>query len=100
MKRIAWLGWPAAAALLVLWAQEPQEAPPARLPNGKPQMDEILKDDHQKSLGDVSQIIKLAEEIKADMEKNDSHVLSIAALKRTEESKNGALNIRGRIRRY
>ena len=100
MKHIAWLGLPAAAALLVLWAQEPQEAPPTRLPNGKPQIDEILKDDHQKSLRDVSQIIKLAEEIKADMEKNDRHVLSIAALKRTEEIEKLARRIRGRIRRY
>jgi hypothetical protein len=103
MRRIAWLGWPAAAVMLVLWAQEPQERPeasPTRMPNGKLQIDEILKDDHEKSLRDVGQIIKLAEEIKTDLEKNDRHVLSIGAIRRTEEIEKLARRVRGRIRRY
>src|SRR5262245_1512765 len=56
-----------------------------RLPNGKSQQDEILKAEHEKSLKDAAALIELAEQLKADLEKNDRHVLSIATLKKTEE---------------
>ena len=71
--------------------QEPTEpdqpAADTRLPNGKSQQEEILKAEREKSLKDAAALIELAEQLKADLEKNDRHVLSIATLKKTEGSK-------------
>ena len=75
--------------------QEPEDV---RLPNGKLQRDEILKADFQKSLDDARELSKLADELKADLEKNDRYVLSIATLKRTEEIEKLAKRIRDRLR--
>ena len=81
--------------------REPPEPPPingdARLPNGKSQQEEILKADYEKSLKDASALIELAEQLKSDLEKNDRHVLSIAALKKTEEIEKLAKKIRTRL---
>jgi hypothetical protein len=68
-----------------------------RLPNGKSQQEEILKADYEKSLKDASDLIELAEQLKADLEKNDRHVLSIATLKKTEEIEKLARKIRTRL---
>ena|SRR5689334_13829689 len=72
---------------------------PIRLPNGKLQQDEILKADHEKSIKDAAQLIELSESLKKELEKDDSHVLSIASLKKTEEIEKIAKRIRARIRR-
>ena len=77
--------------------QEPPAAGDGRLPNGKSQQEEILKADYQKSLKDASALIDLAEQLKADLEKNDRYVLSIAALKKTEEIEKLAKRIRTRL---
>ena len=57
----------------------------------------ITKADYQKSLKDASALIDLAEQLKADLEKNDRYVLSIAALKKTEEIEKLAKKIRTRL---
>jgi hypothetical protein len=77
--------------------QEPPAAGDIRLPNGKSQRDEILKAEHEKSLKDAAALIELAEQLKADLEKNDRHVLSIATLKKTEEIEKLAKRIRTRL---
>ena len=84
-----------------LWAQFPPEEPQTdqKLPNGKSQQEEILKADHEKDLKDAAQLIQLAEDLKAELEKNDRHVLSISSLKKTEEIEKLAKRIRGRLRR-
>src|SRR6476469_4115651 len=76
-----------------------QDAPvgDVRLPNGKSQQEEILKAEHEKSLKDAAALIDLAEQLKADLEKNDRHVLSVAALKKTEEIEKLAKRIRTRL---
>jgi hypothetical protein len=77
-----------------------QDSPAAgdvRLPNGKSQQDEILKAEHEKTLKDAAALIELAEQLKADLEKNDRHVLSIATLKKTEEIEKLAKKIRARL---
>lgn len=76
---------------------EPDE--PVRLPNGKLQQDEMLKADHEKDVADSRELARLAGELKDEMEKGDAHVLSIGALKKTEEIEKLAKRIRGRIRR-
>ncbi|MDQ2950622.1 MAG: hypothetical protein M3Y27_32605 [Acidobacteriota bacterium] len=70
-----------------------------RLPNGKLQRDEIVKAEYQKSLEDAAELIKLSEELKADLEKNSAFVVSIQTIKRTEEIEKLAKRIRGRMKR-
>ena len=79
-------------------AGEPEED--VRLPNGKLQKDEILKADFQKSLEDARALSKLADELKADLEKNDRFVLSIPALKKTEDIEKLAKRIHDRMKHY
>jgi uncharacterized protein YacL len=71
-----------------------------RLPNGKSQNEEILKEDYKKNLEDVAALAKLAEELKAEIEKNDRHIVSVASLKKTEDIEKLAKNIRARLKRY
>lgn len=93
--------------VIALLAQPPQQPPPThpgqeeepRLPNGKSQRDEILKADFQKSLEDARELSKLADELKADLEKNDRYVLSIPTLKKTEEIEKLARRIHDRLKR-
>jgi hypothetical protein len=92
---------------LALFAQHPSDRLPpaekssdARLPNGKLQQDEILKEDHQKSIKDAAQLIDLAESLKKDLEKDDSHVLSISSFKKTEEIEKIARRIRSRLKKF
>ena len=69
----------------------------AKLPNGKSQQEEILKAEHEKSLKDAAALIDLAEQLKADLEKNDRYVLSLATIKKTEEIEKLAKKIRTRL---
>src|SRR5580698_6823648 len=95
-------------ALTALVAQLPPEATnpprredaPVRLPNGKLQSEEILKDDYKKNLKDAQDLIDLAESLKMGLEKGEQHVLSLSDLKKTEEIEKLAKRIRSRMRRY
>lgn len=80
-------------------AQESTDQEDVKLPSGKSQRDEILKAEHEKTLRDIAQIQKLAGELKADLEKNDYHVLSVSSLKKTEEIEKLAHQVRSRMRR-
>lgn len=82
-----------------LEAQRRQEEE-VRLPSGKLQKEEILKADHEKSLQEVAEIIKLAEALKEELEKNDYHVLSLGSIKKTEEIERLAKRIKSRLRRF
>jgi hypothetical protein len=64
------------------------------------QIEEILKSDRVKSIEDAGQMMKLSEELKGELEKNDKSVLSVAALRKAEEIEKLAKRIRGRLRRY
>jgi hypothetical protein len=82
--------------------RDPERSRPpseVRLPNGKLQQDEILKSDHEKTIRDAAQLIEMAESLKKDLEKDDSHVLSISTLKKTEEIEKLAKRIRSRLKR-
>ena len=72
----------------------------ARLPNGKLQMDEIAKADHKRTLKDAAQLVELAEGLKQDLEKDDSHVLSVSSLRKTEDIEKLARKIRSRLKRF
>jgi hypothetical protein len=73
---------------------------PARLPDGRSQTEEILKADHERNLKDAGELLKLAEELKMELEKNDRHVLSVGMLKKTEEIEKISKRIRGRMKRF
>lgn len=69
------------------------------LPNGKSQRDEILKAEHEKSLKDALELTRLCEELKQDLEREGTFVLSIQTIKKTEEIEKLAKRIRGRLKR-
>jgi hypothetical protein len=96
MKRVIGPLFAGFITAVLLLAQQDQ----VRLPSGKNQTEEILKAEHEKSLKDVAEIIRLGEQLKADLEKNEHHILSVNALKKTEEIEKLAKHIRERIRRY
>jgi hypothetical protein len=75
----------------------PEEIPDRRLPNGKSQRDEILKAEHEQNLKDADQLIEMAKELKEQIEKDDTFVLSISTLKKTEDIEKLAKKIRSRL---
>lgn len=77
-----------------------REDNPVRLPNGKLQSEEILKDDYKKNLRDAQDLIDLAESLKMGLEKGEQHVLSLNDIKKTEEIEKLAKRIRSRMRRF
>lgn len=95
--------------LFCLWALGAQDTPPPvprfpsttdpRLPNGKSQKDAIAKEDHDKNLEDISELMKIAEELKINLEKNSQFVVSVADMKKTEEIEKLAKRIRSRMKR-
>lgn len=103
MKRIIRLAI-TAFALSICAAQRPHIEPsttrePTRLPNGKLQRDAILKAEYEKSLDEVAQLIKLAEELQQELAKNERFVLSLSSLKKAEEIEKLAKRLRSRIRK-
>jgi hypothetical protein len=96
--------------LLLALASTAQQGPPertlppetpddVRLPNGKLQREEILKADYQRTLEDARALSKLADELKADLEKSDYNVLSVGMLKKTDDIDRLAKRIRDRLKR-
>jgi len=99
--------------LLLLWpaaAQMPQapgrgENPPigdedkeVRLPNGKSRNDELAKAAYLASLDDTKKLIATAQELRLELEKNDRYVVSLAAIKKTEDIEKLAKRIRSRLK--
>src|SRR5689334_20842382 len=74
----------------------PEKDADVRLPSGKSQRNEILKADHAKNVEDAKELVRLSEELKADLEKNTEYVFSIATLKKAEEIEKTAHKIRSR----
>lgn len=91
-----------AAGLLLGYQQYPQkkEDAPARMPDGRLQSEEILKADHASNLKDAAELLRMAEDLKAELEKNDRHVLSVGMLKKTEEIEKLSKRIRNRLKRF
>lgn len=81
---------------------EPPPAPEVqrdtKLPNGKSQREEILKAEREQNIRDAAQLVDLSKELRLEIEKNESYVLSIATLKKTDEIEKLAKRIRGRLR--
>lgn len=82
---------------LLVRAQQEQEE--VRLPGGKVQKDEILRQEHEQNLKDAVRLADLAQSLRTELEKSDHRVLSLNAIKTAEEIERLARRIRARIRR-
>ena len=91
------------ATLAVIAAQLPRaedSQPEMKLPSGKSQREEILKVEFEKTLKDSAELVKVAEELKIELEKNERHVLAVSSLKKLETIEKLTKRIRGRMTRY
>ncbi|HUI56083.1 MAG TPA: hypothetical protein VLY04_14005 [Bryobacteraceae bacterium] len=93
----------AAASSLALSREQRVPPPPdpqedIKLPNGKSQRDEILKAEHEENIKDAGRLVEMAEDLKADLEKNDRFVLSLSTLKKTDDIEKLVKKIRTRMR--
>ena len=69
-----------------------------KLPNGKSQRDEILKSEHEENLRDAARLVEMSQDLKADLEKNDTFVLSMGTIKKTDDIEKLVKKIRSRLR--
>jgi hypothetical protein len=79
--------------------QREPKAPDARLPNGKRQLDEILKAEHEQNVRDAHELTSLAGSFETEMEKTDRFVLSLPLLKKLDDMEKLVRRIRARIRK-
>ena len=85
--------------VLVLAQDRDKQEEDILLPNGKSQKEEILKAEHKLNLEDARRLVEVAQGLKAEFEKRDARVLSVNAIRNTEEIEKIAKRIRGRLRR-
>jgi hypothetical protein len=64
------------------------------------QRDAIAQADHKKNLEEAEALLKLAEELKSDLDNDDAHIVSVKSMKKTEDIEKLAKNIRRRLKRY
>jgi len=70
------------------------------MPNGRRRSEEIRRADFNDNLRDLDDIKKLVEEVRAELEKTDGHVLSLGNLKKLEEVEKRSRRIRARMKRF
>lgn len=63
------------------------------------QRNAILKEDHEKSLKDVAEILTLAKELEEELDKNKEHIIDIRTLRKAERIEDLARNVKNRMRR-
>ncbi len=83
--------------------QAPNPAPPDdpssdRLPNGKSQKDAIAQQQHRDALKDAEQLLALANDVKAELEKAGNFVVPVGTVRKTEEIEKVARRIRNRLK--
>ena len=85
--------------LLLLQAPPQQEPPEPRLPDGKSRTLAILQHDYEKSKQDVAEIIKLAQELQRDIERDEQFVVDVNSIRKAEKIEKLGKNIKNRFRR-
>jgi hypothetical protein len=75
---------------------EPRHVPDASL--SQSQRDAIVKDAYKKSLADAAELLRLAEELKAELEKEDAFTVSVKTIKKTEQIEKLSKGIRVRMK--
>jgi hypothetical protein len=81
-------------------ASEREPGNEIKLPNGRSQREEILKSDHAKSLEDAAELVKSAEDLRVELERNDRYVVSVTSLKKLDNIEKLTKRIRARLKRY
>jgi len=76
------------------------DKPEILLPSGKNQREEILKLDFEKTKTEAAELAELAHQLKAEIEKNERHVIDMRTLKKAEEIEKLARRIKDRMRRH
>src|SRR5262249_52237986 len=76
-----------------------EKEPDLRLPNGKRQIDEILKSDYKQNLKEAHELSELASSFETELQKTDKFVLSLSMLKKLDDMERLVKRIRGRIRK-
>jgi len=71
-----------------------------RMPNGKSRTRAILQADYEKSKKDIAELIELAQELEAEIEKNQEFVVDVRSLRKIERIEELAGDIKNRMRRY
>jgi hypothetical protein len=69
-----------------------------KFPNGKSQNDAIAKQNHEQALKDTNDLIAVAEQLRAELQKAGKYVVPISSVKKTEEIEKLARRIRGRLK--
>lgn len=69
-----------------------------RLPNGKSWSITMAKEEHERALKDADELINLAQQLKADLQKSGDYVVPLSTVKKTEDIEKVAKRIRGRLR--
>jgi flagellar basal body rod protein FlgF len=99
MKFLADMVLVAMAAGMVLYSQVAvPEEDKVRLKRS--QIEAMLKADHEKSIEEAGQLVKLSQQLQEELEKSDRHVLSMTAMKKAEEIEKLAKRIRNRMKRF
>jgi hypothetical protein len=78
---------------------EPQFSPRGarRLPGGRAQRDALLKAEYEQNLKDAARLVELSGDLKRLLENSERYVLSVEALKKTDEIEKLAKKIHSRI---
>lgn len=69
-----------------------------RLPNGKSQRDEIVRQQHADALKDADTLIAAAEELRDQLKRSGQYVVPVESVRKTEEIEKLAKRIRGRLK--
>ncbi len=69
------------------------------MPSIEKQRDMIIKQDYNKNLTDSAELFRLADELRTELVNGDKNVVSVKAMKSTEEIEKLAHNIKGRLKR-
>lgn len=76
-----------------------EKASDIRLPNGKRQVDEILKADHEQNLKEARELSALSSSFEAELEKTDRFVLSLALLRKLDDMERLVRRLRTRMKK-
>jgi len=79
---------------------DPGSGSDPKLPNGKSQNNEIAKEDHQNNIRDAAMLLKLAQDLQAELDHDGAFVVSVKSLKTTDQIEKLAKDIHGRLKRY
>jgi len=88
-----------ASAIFYAQTRSPEKDESNRIPTLKQQQEGIMKADHEKSLKDATDLMRLSEQLRIDLEKNDRHILSLDTLKKLDEMEKIVKRIRSRMKR-